>query len=254
MGKTRETANLVSTNNLFVDITNERVGVGTNLPTSTLDVNGNVTATGNVTVNGNLNVSGVSTFQDNVFLGDNDELVFGNGNDLRIYHDGSSSYISDQGTGNLKVLTSTFVLKNAVDNKTMLQAVPGQSVKLYYDDAIKLETTGTGVTITGTVEDSKGEVRTIPQSTNTTIVASDAGKYVSVATTITINSSTGFSVGEAVTIFNNSASQIGINTGTVTMYQAGTANTGVRTLDQRGLATILCVGTDTYVISGAGLA
>ena len=242
MGKTRETANLVSTNNLFVDITNERVGVGTNLPTSTLDVNGN------------LNVTGVSTFQGNVSLGVNDVLNFGDGNDLQIYHDLNNSYISDQGTGNLKVLSSTFVLRNASDNEFMLQAVANDAVKLFHNNTNRLETTGAGVTITGTVEDSKGEVRTIPQSTNTTIVASDAGKYVSVATTITINSSTGFSVGEAVTIFNNSASQIGINTGTVTMYQAGTANTGVRTLDQRGLATILCVGTDTYVISGAGLA
>lgn len=116
----------------------------------------------------------------------------------------------------------------------------------------KLDVNG-NIRTSGTIEDSKGEIRKIPQSTNTTIVASDAGKFVSVATTVTINSSTAFSIGEAVTIFNNSASQIGINTDTVTMYQAGTANTGVRTLEQRGLATILCVGTDTYVISGAGL-
>jgi len=189
MGKTRETANLVSTNNLFVDITNERVGVGTNLPTSTLEVNGNA------------NVSGIITAT--TFVGN----LTGNAQGL---------------TGNPSIIVTNI---NA-----------------------------SGITTSTTIEDSKGEVRTIPQSTNTTIVASDAGKYVSVATTITINSSTGFSVGEAVTIFNNSASQIGINTGTVTMYQAGTANTGVRTLDQRGLATILCVGTDTYVISGAGLA
>lgn len=110
-----------------------------------------------------------------------------------------------------------------------------------------------GITTSTTIEDSKGEIRKIPQSTNTTIVAADAGKYIQATGTITINGSTDFAVGEAVTIFNNSASQIGINTDTVTMYQAGTANTGVRTLDQRGLATILCVGTDTYVISGAGL-
>jgi hypothetical protein len=89
--------------------------------------------------------SGDLTFNDNV------KLNIGDGNDLEIYHDGSNSYISDQGTGNLKVLTSTFVLKNAIDNKTMLQSVAGQYVRLYYDDAIKLETTGSGVTVTGNV-------------------------------------------------------------------------------------------------------
>ena len=182
-------------------------------------------------------------------------MRLGDSQDLQIYHSGTDSVITETGTGNLLLGSDSNVyLYKPSTFEPMLRAEVNGPVELYYDNSKKLETTGAGVTITGTVEDSKGEVRTIPQSTNTTIVASDAGKYVSVATTITINSSTGFSVGEAVTVFNNSASQIGINTGTVTMYQAGTANTGVRTLDQRGLATILCVGTDTYVISGAGLA
>ena len=35
-------------------------------------------------------VSGVSTFQDNVFLGDDDTLNFGDGNDLQIYHNSST--------------------------------------------------------------------------------------------------------------------------------------------------------------------
>jgi hypothetical protein len=39
----------------------------------------------------------------------------------------------------------------------------------------------------------------------------------------------------------------------VTQYFAGTNITGTLTLSQRGLATILCVGTNIFVISGAGL-
>ena len=124
---------------LTIDGDNQSVGIGTTLPSSTLDVNGDV------------NVTGVSTFQDDIFLGDDDKINIGDGNDLEIYHDGSNSYISDQGTGNLKVLTSTFVLKNAIDSKTMLQSVAGQYVRLYYDDATKLETTGDGIEVTGVV-------------------------------------------------------------------------------------------------------
>jgi hypothetical protein len=45
MGKTRQTANLVSKNNLFVDKDNGFVGVGTDDPTSKLDVVGIVSAT-----------------------------------------------------------------------------------------------------------------------------------------------------------------------------------------------------------------
>jgi hypothetical protein len=40
MGKTRNSANLVSDNNLFVDIVNDRVGIGTTTPTSKLTVIG----------------------------------------------------------------------------------------------------------------------------------------------------------------------------------------------------------------------
>ena len=34
---------------------------------------------------------------------------------------------------------------------------------------------------------------------------------------------------------------------------AGTATTGDRTLAQRGVATVLCVGADEFTISGGGL-
>ena len=70
---------------------------------------------------------------------------------------------------------------------------------------------------------------------------------------MTINASTGFSSGDAVTIFNNSGSDITITATGITLYSAGTADTGSRTLAQRGLATALCVDTNVYAISGAGL-
>ena len=63
-----------------------------------------------------------------------------------------------------------------------------------------------------------------------------------------------FSPGDAVSIYNNSGSNQTITQGTsVTMYLVGTATTGNRTLAQRGVATILCVGTNTFVIMGGGL-
>jgi hypothetical protein len=107
--------------------------------------------------------------------------------------------------------------------------------------------------VNGSIKDSKGNVRSIPLSTNTTIVSSDAGKTIVATSTVTLNASTGFAAGEAVTIFNNSASSISLTATGVTLYLAGTSNTGSRTIPQRGLATILCVASNTYVISGGGL-
>jgi hypothetical protein len=111
--------------------------------------------------------------------------------------------------------------------------------------------------VNGVIRDSKGDVRTIVQNAQTSayvLVAADAGKHISITTGgVTVNSGI-FSAGDAISIYNNSASNQTITQGTsVTMYLGGTATTGNRTLAQRGICTILCVASNTFVISGAGL-
>lgn len=97
----------------------------------------------------------------------------------------------------------------------------------------------------------------IPQNSQTSAyvaVVGDVGKHISITTGgVTVNASV-FSAGDVFTIYNNSGSSQTITQGTsVTMYQAGTATTGNRTLAQRGVCTVLCVASNTFVISGAGL-
>ena len=96
-------------------------------------------------------------------------------------------------------------------------------------------------------------VHSIPQLTSTTLDAGSVGKHHYVSAGVTVPAST-FSVGDAVTIVNSSTSDITITQGaSVTMYLAGTATTGNRTLAQKGVATLLCVATNTFIISGGGL-
>jgi hypothetical protein len=65
----------------------------------------------------------------------------------------------------------------------------------------------------------------------------------------TIN--TGLTVGE-YTVYNNSAAAITITQGAgLTLRQSGTANTGNRTLNQRGVARILVISSTEYIIEGA---
>ena len=139
MGRTRESANLVSDKNIFVDIANDLVGIGTTAPTATLEVSGT------------LNVSGVSTFQGNVDLGDNDRLRFGDSDDLQIYHDGSNSFIKEDGTGSLVINASQLFIKDQFDSETHATFNSNGKVELYYDNSKKFETTGAGVTVTGIV-------------------------------------------------------------------------------------------------------
>ncbi len=110
---------------------------------------------------------------------------------------------------------------------------------------------------TATLADNAGDVRSIPQNAKTasyTLLATDNGKHISITTGgVTVPASV-FSVGQVVTIFNNSASaQTITQDASVTMYNAGDGTSGNRTLGARGLATVLCVATNTFTITGAGL-
>ena len=111
--------------------------------------------------------------------------------------------------------------------------------------------------VQGSVVDGKGDVRDIPQNVQAAgyiLVASDNGKHVSVASGgVTVPSGV-FSVSDVITIYNNSASTQTIFQGPgVTLRFAGTGTTGPLLLAQRGLATILCVGVDEFVVVGAGI-
>jgi len=113
------------------------------------------------------------------------------------------------------------------------------------------------ITASGAITDSIGNVRTIVQNSQTSayvLVATDNGKYISITTGgVTVPASI-FSAGQNVVIFNNSGSSQTITQGTsVTMTLAGTATTGNRTLAQYGVATVLCTGSNTFVITGQGL-
>ena len=98
---------------------------------------------------GGLDVVGVSTFNDNVKLLDNDQLQIGTGGDLKAYHDGSNSYLSHT-TGALRIIGSPFQVKNAANNAIGIEFTEGNSVDLYYNGSKKFETTSSGAQFTGT--------------------------------------------------------------------------------------------------------
>ena len=108
----------------------------------------------------------------------------------------------------------------------------------------------------GDVDDQKGEIRTVPlnsKTTDYTLIASDHGKIISISSgDITVPPSV-FSAGQTVSIYADGA-KIDINRGSgVTMYWAQTGDNGNRDLASRGIATIVCVDTDTFVITGGTL-
>jgi len=155
---------------LYLDSTNDRVGVGITAPSYTLDVNGTANFSGNVTVGGTLTYQdvasidavGIATFQDDVnFNGtgagisssywdksanefkfkDNVKLSFGDDRDLQLSHNNSDSVIShiSGATGNLKILSG---------GAQSIECIKAGAVNIAHNGTTRLATTGTGVNIT----------------------------------------------------------------------------------------------------------
>jgi hypothetical protein len=109
----------------------------------------------------------------NMTFGDNDKAIFGAGSDLQIYHDGSDSYIDEQGAGNLYIRASNDAYILSASGEPTARFTTDGAVTLYHDNAVKLATTSTGIDVTGivtadglTVENGSSSKITI-ESTNT---------------------------------------------------------------------------------------
>jgi hypothetical protein len=148
--------------------------VGLSTFESNVDINASVDISNNLTVDGlsdldELNVAGIATFRNNIeFFGpssvqltwdsvedilkfkDDVAAYFGDGDDLKIFHNGSDSFISDAGTGNLRLISDGLgVVIQKSGTESIANFNTDGSVELYYDNSKKFETTGYGVTVSG---------------------------------------------------------------------------------------------------------
>jgi hypothetical protein len=124
-----------------------------------------------------------------------------------------------------------------------------------YTDRLTIANDGS-VTAAGTVSDSKGNLRSIPRELKGsayTLVAADAGKCIVTDSGVTVPHNV-LGTGDAVTIINNSGSDITITqASSLVMHNSADASSGNRTLAGKGMATVwFSSGAEAY-ISGAGL-
>lgn len=147
----------ISSTTINVDDKNIELGA-VDTPTDTTADGGGITLKGatDKTINW-VNSTGYWTFSEGIEVGghiqvdDSNEIRVGTGADLKIYHDGSTSYISDNGTGNLNIETNggaVVLTKGQTEN--LAKFIVDGAVELYHDNSKKFETTTDGATVAGT--------------------------------------------------------------------------------------------------------
>ena len=126
------------------------------------------------------------TMTGDLSLGDGVKATFGASDDLQIYHDGSTSYIDDSGTGNLVIKSEDFYVYGSATLEPKIRAITNAEVGLYYNGSEKLATTATGVDVTGTVTadgltvDGGGTIQSNASSSVPTLTLKDTDTAISV--------------------------------------------------------------------------
>ena len=110
----------------------------------------NLTTTGDVTLTGAANNVVFDASDNALEFADNAKGVFGAGDDLQIYHDGTNSYIENN-TNELFIQGDGITLRSDTGTETYIAADVNGAVELYHDNSKKLETTATGITVTGSI-------------------------------------------------------------------------------------------------------
>ena len=98
-----------------------------------------------------VNITGQLDLTSNLSILDNSKITIGSSDDLQIYHDGTSSYINDTGTGHLNIKTNgTDISFTKSPHEQLAKFITDGACELYYDNVKTFETTGGGAIIRGT--------------------------------------------------------------------------------------------------------
>jgi len=132
-------------------------------------------------------VAGVPTGTTNLRFPDNSKATFGTADDLQIYHDASNSYVSDAGTGSLKLTGSVVEIEGS--GETLAKFTDDGSAELYHNNVKKIETTSDGATVTGTLAatlSTASQPNVTTAAALTTVGALNAGSITSGFTSIDV--------------------------------------------------------------------
>ena len=171
-------------------------------------------------ISGTPSVPGGSTGLD---LNDDVKLRFGASQDLEIFHETTNNHsiIKETGAGHLKLQAENILLMNADATHTYIEAVHTGSTQLYHNNSKKLETSATGVSVTGTLA---ATAVTGTLSGNISQFTNNSGYLTQVtsggATTVSAGNGIGLNTGNGTITMSGSYSGSFSATGNITAYSS----------------------------------
>ncbi len=223
----------------------------------------NVTTTGDVTLTGAANNIVFDASDNALEFADSAKATFGADADLQIFHDTSDSIIRDTGTGKLALDGSTVEVRKNDGSEVMAQFVEDGAVSLYHDNSVKLATTATGITVTGSIamdglhlddnekltlgNSASPDLEIFHNGNNSFISDTGTGSLVLSGTQINIQNAA-----------NDAVLAEFIQAGAVNLYHNGNAKfatdaDGVNVTGQVDISTDLNVGDDVSLTSDAAV-
>jgi len=171
---TLNVSGVTSTKNLFVTgiaTFEQGVSIGGTLTyedVTNIDSIGIITARQGIHVGAGLSVVGISTFNDDIFIGtgvtvgfgttayfrDNAKLVFGTDQDLEIYHSGGNSFVKNTTAGSLLIQGDNIDLRpgSGDTGEVMLRATRNAGVEIRHDNTKRFATSGIGASVYGQLD------------------------------------------------------------------------------------------------------
>ena len=163
-----------------------------NLNTATLTTTGAATIGGAATLSGGAAITGDITIASgslaigNTGAGNIGRILIGDGSSgngsLQIFHNGADSYIDDVGTGDLNIRGSARVNLQKYSGETFVSCLEDSSVSIYYDNVVKIETTASGVNVSGVIQHSVYTAATLASSIGPSFLAAGMRAFVSDST------------------------------------------------------------------------
>ncbi len=264
---------ILSSQNTFKLLTNNsdvRIGssTGSTLINNSLKVNGNTIDLTNQGVNISLkdNINPALTIKEgsndyltiqtsdslekiilhkDVYIPTNKSITFGDLSESTIRWNGTQLLISETGSAGVNILTSQFIASSST-GEFMINAIENDSVYLYYDNSIKLQTTSTGVTVNGTISASA-------------VTSSGNISAVGIVSASGITSTTSISAATASFTGNVTTSGLTVNGDLVVNGTTTTVNSTVLTIDDPlivlgdGQTTATGVNTGGFTLGTTGI-